>query len=312
MPSKKVYSDPIVEDSNCQGGRTIAESLDCFGLFDDDIEVDEEQHQQQVFQQRQRHYQPEKGLSQRELSLANRDSLAIEAMMENSTVSPSVTRSEVIPADDYSLVKMQPRSHDDDHHQRDGNRRRRNRLRGILVLTLLLAIVLATVLTRNNRKENGRGSEPNVISKGEQDLDAGDNTTDTTSTMAPSTAPTSSLELTLEYQVLKPYVDTALLLDPETPQGKAFLQVMAEGITTYELGFRIKQRFAMMVLYFSMGGPDWVWNTGWRTFEEEESDWFGVAITRFRNGNRIVAALQLRKYRNYQFYFPRAGHFSLT
>jgi len=117
-------------------------------------------------------------------------------------------------------------------------------------------VVLATVLTRNNRQ--GRSSKkPTFV--------AGAEVTNVAATMTPSSSPTSSLELTLEYQLLKPYVKPpSKLLNATTPQGKAFRQILSENLANFgnDVGFRVKQRFAMMAVYFSMGGENWTWRTG--------------------------------------------------
>lgn len=201
-------------------------------------------------------------------TLAARDSLALQEA--GSVVS------EEIDVDEYSLAN----SADD---SAPGKNRRRS-LRIGLLLALVLAVVLATVLTSDNFKQK-RAVDPGVVSGAQEEAN-----------VAPTTVPTNPLELTPEYQILKPYVTPPdKLLDPETPQGKAFEQLLSEDIPE-DKEFRVKQRFAMMVLYFAMGGENWAWQSGWSDFSEDECDWHGVAICRFRDGRKIAAGLQIRKY----------------
>jgi hypothetical protein len=204
-------------------------------------------------------------------NLAARDSLALQ---DQSVSEVGIEVSEEIDVDEYSVPESVEPS---------GGGNRRKSLRIGLLLALVLAVVLATVLTRDNRKQK-RAFEPAVVAGAEEEI-----------LVAPTAAPSNPLELTPEYQILKPYVaPPTKLLDPETPQGKAFEQILSENITE-DKEFRVRQRFAMMVVYFAMGGENWAWQSGWSNFSEDECDWHGVAICRFRDGRKIAAGLQIRK-----------------
>jgi Leucine-rich repeat (LRR) protein len=76
------------------------------------------------------------------------------------------------------------------------------------------------------------------------------------------------------------------LLDSTTPQGKAFEKIFEqEGIRknrfrklTVDKEWRILQRFSLMVVYFATGGEDeWFAYQGWRDFEDDECNWFGIS-----------------------------------
>ena len=170
----------------------------------------------------------------------------------------------------------------------DGQRRRKVVAMLCLLSIVLLAIILGTVLTRPNRSQN-QNPEPNVISGAQM-------TDNVAVTSAPSLAPTSAMESTMEYQLLEPYVNPpSLLLDPESPQGKAFRQILSEQIDQ-DPEFRIKQRFAMMAAYYAMGGENWTWQTGWNVFSENECDWHGVAICRYQDGRKIAAGFRIGRF----------------
>ena len=186
--------------------------------------------------------------------------------------------SEEIDADEYSTNASV---------EEEGRNRRRS-LRACLLLALLLAVVVAVVLTSDNRKQK-KAVDPGVSGASEEVLVA--------PTSAPSNPaePSNPLTLTPEFLILKPQVaDPDKLLDPATPQGKAFQQILSEGITD-DKEFRITQRYAMMVIYYSTGGENWAWQSGWSDFSAEECDWHGVAICRFSEGRRIAAGLQIGK-----------------
>lgn len=162
----------------------------------------------------------------------------------------------------------------------------RNILRAWIGLVVVASVILVTTLPRRNKSSDRSG--PTVVSNVQED--------ETLTTFEPTPAPTSELELTLEYQILKPYVDMPKkLLDESTPQGQAFSQILSENISD-DASFRIRQRFAMMTVFFATGGDQWAWTSGWDTFTEEECNWHGVAICRFRDGRRVVTGLHLRKY----------------
>jgi hypothetical protein len=71
-------------------------------------------------------------------------------------------------------------------------------------------------------------------------------------------------------ETLSSITDKALLLDPLTPQGKAFAWMVDDDtsidVCTYTT---LDQRYAMATFYFATSGPGWALNTGWLTSENE-------------------------------------------
>jgi hypothetical protein len=216
-------------------------------------------------------------------TLAARDSLALQEVGRVPTFRSDV--SEDIDVDEYVVTGEEGEEIGVDEYAGSlkspgGGIDRRKSLRIGLLLALVLTIVLATVLTSDKRKQN-RAASSGIVAGAEEESFVAE--------------PTDPLELTPEFQILKPYVNPpSKLLDPETSQGKAFQQLLAEDIAE-DKEFRVTQRFAMMVVYFSMGGENWAWQSGWSNFSEDECDWHGVAICRFRDGRKIAAGLQIRK-----------------
>eukprot|EP00934_Nitzschia_sp_Nitz4_P005657 Nitzschia sp. Nitz4//scaffold162_size51285//31375//32697//NITZ4_006972-RA/size51285-processed-gene-0.35-mRNA-1//1//CDS//3329537982//5647//frame0 len=177
---------------------------------------------------------------------------------------------------------------------RDYATQQRNRLRFLILSVLVSVVVLAVVLSsRFNNSNNNNAATSNQVQEGPLDNQTSTPTT-VVPTFEPTSAPTYSFQQSLEFQVLRPYVNASQLADLSTPQGQAYQQILLEDWTTDpDFGFRIHQRFLMMVLYFSMGGSSWDWHIGWSDFERDECEWFGVSLCRSRNGRRVVAGLQL-------------------
>lgn len=215
-------------------------------------------------------------------TLAARDSLALQESSYAVWVRQEHDADEDYLDDSRDPTEEHARSMDSND---DGTRLRRVITMVCLLSMVVLAIILGAVLTHNNRGDN-QYPEPNVASGAQMS----DNVAVTTT---PSLAPTAAIEATMEYQLLEPYVNPpSLLLDPESPQGEAFRQILSEQISE-DPEFRIKQRFAMMATYFAMGGTNWTWQTGWNDFSENECDWHGVAICRYNDGRKIAAGLRI-------------------
>lgn len=107
------------------------------------------------------------------------------------------------------------------------------------------------------------------------------------------------------FSILAPVVENpALLLDPNTAQGKAFDLIYQQttaisedsgdgrGLQTEFQEYRMVQRFSLMVIYFSTDGGGWKSNIGWRIFERQECEWYGVECY---NRRRIATSLTLCK-----------------
>jgi hypothetical protein len=94
--------------------------------------------------------------------------------------------------------------------------------------------------------------------------------------------------------------DSAILLNPTSPQGQAFNFTLGDllinnNICTYPT---LDQRFGLAVIYYATGGPNWFLSAQWLDAASECS-WLGVNC---ENGS-IVSNLVLRKYCNFGFCF---------
>jgi hypothetical protein len=71
--------------------------------------------------------------------------------------------------------------------------------------------------------------------------------------------------------------DPIRLLNPSTPQGRAFLFMTEDPTLTDICSYpTIAQRYGLATFYFSTNGADWDQNTGWLG-TMGECDWFGVS-----------------------------------
>lgn len=237
-------------------------------------------------------------------------------------------------ADDYSKTSS-PSRFGNVKHQLPSQRRaanfamleqRRSRcLKGFGILTLILAISMGVVAyvqfvdgqQNVTRMNTGSGTDPSQAGK----ADGGPKDQPPTNPTNPDLSPeeVEILKASEAYSILGPQVENpALLLDPETAQGKAFNQIYQETknsgddgerflkdlaeLEVMEAGrvlqtfreYRITQRFALMVLYFATGGEfTWFYNLGWDIFENNECEWHGVECF---NRNRITTSLNLCKF----------------
>lgn len=115
------------------------------------------------------------------------------------------------------------------------------------------------------------------------------------STLAPTIRNVEAILNSETYDIISSVVDDQdALLDLDTPQGKAFelvyeqynqdSQGRALAKIPEEEEYRMIQRYVLMVLYYGTGGDDlWIFNLGWRDFEDDECDWVGVVSCGAKN-----------------------------
>jgi hypothetical protein len=212
-----------------------------------------------------------------EISLASRDSLALKASFK-----PRHKKLEL-----YNRDMLEHKLPSDVA----GRRRRKGTVIAIfftLIVIIVSVIVLCISLTRRNEESEARLENDKSVGVPEQQ-----SITETQSPITlPSSAPTAQAQQSLAFQIISAKVDNPeLLLDPNSPQGMAFEQIVSEGRTE---AFRILQRFALMVIYFSTDGEKWEWNHGWEDFSEDECRWMGIAICRMQpDGSLAVANISL-------------------
>jgi hypothetical protein len=73
----------------------------------------------------------------------------------------------------------------------------------------------------------------------------------------------------------------------------AFQELLGSELTD---AFRIKQRFALMVIYHATDGDNWLWKNGWQDETEDECRWYGVSACRMQpHGSLAVSNISLGK-----------------
>ena len=202
-------------------------------------------------------------------SLAEMDSLALAPQRCDVLANPSNLESEI-------------------QEPYEGNKRKKM---GILICLLLIAvIVLSVVLTRD--KSGTRTVTEFSMVQGNGTIIS--STPTQSPSLRPTPSPTSRLQNSLAYQVIGAKVNnTALLLDASTPQGQAFQEIASQGMTDK---FRILQRYALAVLFFTTGGENWQWLTGWQALQGDECLWYGIGTCRMQPNNQsAVSNIRLGK-----------------
>ena len=163
-------------------------------------------------------------------------------------------------------------------------------------IATLLVIVLPLYFTQwDNRREVSSGGETGLVAE----------STTSAPTLAPTLAPTATLSEAPSLsaygylmQILSPHTAMDLLADSAQPQGQAFNDLLRveEGATQRTPPFRVLQRYALMVLYYSTTPSGWSSSFGWSTFAPDECNWFGVNTCRqLADGNLAVTNLGLGK-----------------
>jgi len=85
------------------------------------------------------------------------------------------------------------------------------------------------------------------------------------------------------YEMLREYMDDdSRVVDPRTPQGKAFQDlVAAEESQPMRQSYRVIQRYALMTLYYSTNPDSWYSTFGWDNYNfENECGFYGIETCR--------------------------------
>jgi len=177
-------------------------------------------------------------------------------------------------------------------HPATEDKYRRSR-RGLWLLLCLLVVALAIALSIAI-PHSRRSSDDEGDNNKEAFLEDLDEEMSPAPTGTPTAAPTHPHETSLVFKTLEPKVEDAdLLLDPSTPQGEAFLAILAEDLDD---PFRITQRYALLALYYGTGGEEWILDAGWADQKPNEclGAWLGVNGCRMQpDGNLAVGAIEL-------------------
>lgn len=133
------------------------------------------------------------------------------------------------------------------------------------ILLIIVAIVLSIVLTRDNVES------------------------------VSSTSPITSNLL----DILEPFTPVETLLNPDTPQGQALMELAAEVEASGETltDHRVKQRYALMVLYLATNPGGWGTKSGWKDFDADECSWYGISTcVLLDDGSSAVTDITLSKF----------------
>jgi hypothetical protein len=152
-------------------------------------------------------------------------------------------------------------------------RQRRVQL-GALAFLLLIGGVIGAVLALSGG-DSGGGSSSSSSNSGGADGSFSPGPSPALS-QSPSLAPTvfdgdSFLDR------LVPAYSRAPVQTTGSPQEKALSWLKSDPVVEDYSNFKALQRFALATLFYATGGTDWVSNTGWLDFNQDECDWFSSA-----------------------------------
>jgi hypothetical protein len=129
----------------------------------------------------------------------------------------------------------------------------------------------------------------------------------------PTTSPTSTSEVLAVFylkSILSSCTQEYILLDETTLQGQVFRQLVEEEVATAtvagggQIFFDIKrgpdfilERYALMMLFLSTNGQDWLDTARWMNADSDVCDWFGVVnCSQRKEGSCAVLNINLSKF----------------
>jgi hypothetical protein len=145
-------------------------------------------------------------------------------------------------------------------------RQRRFQL-GALALLLLIGGVIGGVLTLSGGGSNSGGADDSpTYSPGPSPA----------LSQSPSVAPTV-FDADSFLERLVPEYSRAPVQTTGSAQEKALSWLKSDPVVEDYSNSKALQRFALATLFYATGGADWVSNTGWLDFNQDECDWFSSA-----------------------------------
>jgi hypothetical protein len=132
----------------------------------------------------------------------------------------------------------------------------------VIVVVAAVAVSLGVVLSQNS----GSSSPPPIANE-------------TSPTAGPTASPSALSGPSMVDQFLRDLPAYSIKLaenDPNSPQAKALAWLRDDPLfNEYDL-YRLFQRYALAVLYYSTNGESWVNSTGWLSYDHE-CDWYALS-----------------------------------
>lgn len=159
---------------------------------------------------------------------------------------------------------------------------------GFVLLAVVVGVVVALAVTLPKDDDGDSATSPPLAAKEASDT--------VSPTISPTATPLTATELAV-LEIISPHTLEQTLLDPETPQGQAFVQLVSELPSASNIDdFRVQQRYALMSTFFAMGGAEWTNQDGWNGFTDNECEWYGITICVEReDGTMAVSGINLGK-----------------
>ncbi|CAB9499058.1 LRR receptor-like serine threonine-protein kinase [Seminavis robusta] len=168
------------------------------------------------------------------------------------------------PVDEETQPDDLPMAQDYNAESQDQDREKRMKqfkTKVLLGVIVLLAINLIVVAIFTPGKKNPEENSETTVAPTEGP------------SRNPSPAPTSYSEYWLS--LLPTTTVSTILENQDSPQSRAYDWLLDDIQSSPFLSYdRIKQKFALVVLYFATGGDNWLKNTNWLNHTVHECDWF--------------------------------------
>ncbi|KAL3903449.1 MAG: hypothetical protein SGILL_010441, partial [Bacillariaceae sp.] len=227
-----------------------------------------------------------------------------ERVLNDSALNRSLASQDALQLDDGYADRDMP------YDVQVRKRKRKRRVLLCMAMCLLLGIIVMTsfLASNKNKKNNSRnvtvgdGSGVAGVEDGSLSQVAPTDAPPVSITAAPSVAattaapvpgptdaPTDAVTTTesAALATLGPVVyDSSLLMDPTTPEGEAYADVVAQGLTDPQ---EIVQKYSLLTFFHASNGDGWVQKNGWKSQAAEECSWHGVACD--ASGNVVSLSL---------------------
>lgn len=140
----------------------------------------------------------------------------------------------------------------------------KQKIRFCIACVLIFVTVAALMIGLLIRKDNNQQSTSVV----------------TNSTLAPSMAPTLSLDAYV-LRLLPTPTQTKILQQPTSSQAMAYQWLLEDSPLPFYTNERIMQRFALVTFYYATNGDSWFNNTFWLNHDTHECDWYSLSSPAF-------------------------------
>ncbi|CAB9506318.1 Leucine Rich Repeat [Seminavis robusta] len=169
------------------------------------------------------------------------------------------------PVEEAIPHHLLPQAHGVDAEQQAerNNAQRTNQTNPFLILAVVLQFVVIMILVIVLVPEKNKGLEESTTIG-----------TESMKTESPTSPPTSAPTILADTWDLLPGSTLSALDDPNSAQARAYDWVLTDPNRTSYPQWKILQRFALVVFYYSTGGEAWNLQEDWLSYNVDECSWY--------------------------------------